>query len=95
MSDPLIAGERKALREVATSCLCRKARTAARTLTRVATVAKEPKVRARISAETGELLAFGSTSGGLWISENGGDSWTMPEARLPPIAAVRFAPALH
>jgi hypothetical protein len=45
--------------------------------------------------ETGELLAFGSTSGGLWISENGGDSWTMPEARLPPIAAVRFAPALH
>ena len=45
--------------------------------------------------ETGELLAFGSTSGGLWISENGGDSWTMPEARLPPIRAVRFAPALH
>jgi hypothetical protein len=27
----------------------------------------------------------------LWISEDGGDSWTMPEARLPPIAAVRFA----
>ena len=42
--------------------------------------------------ETGERLAFGSTSGGLWISEDGGDSWTMPEARLPPIAAVRFAP---
>jgi BNR/Asp-box repeat len=41
--------------------------------------------------ETGERLAFGSTSGGLWISEDGGDSWTMPEARLPPIAAVRFA----
>jgi hypothetical protein len=45
--------------------------------------------------ETGELLAFGSTSGGLWISEDAGDSWTMPEARLPPIAAVRFAPAEH
>ena len=45
--------------------------------------------------ETGERLAFGSTSGGLWISEDGGDSWTMPEARLPPIAAVRFAPAAH
>jgi hypothetical protein len=45
--------------------------------------------------KTGELLALGSTSGGLWISENGGDSWTMPEARLPPIAAVRFASALH
>jgi len=42
--------------------------------------------------ETGERLAFGSTSGGLWVSEDGGDSWTMPEARLPPIAAVRFAP---
>ena len=25
---------------------------------------------------TGERLAFGSTSGGLWISEDGGDSWT-------------------
>jgi hypothetical protein len=42
---------------------------------------------------TGEILAFGSTTGGLWISEDGGDSWTMPEARLPPIAAVRFAGA--
>jgi hypothetical protein len=40
----------------------------------------------------GERLAFGSTSGGLWISEDGGDSWTMPEARLPPVAVVRFAP---
>jgi BNR/Asp-box repeat protein len=39
---------------------------------------------------TGECLAFGSTTGGLWISEDGGDCWTMPEARLPPIAAVRF-----
>jgi hypothetical protein len=34
--------------------------------------------------------ALGSTSGGLWISEGGGECWTMPEARLPPIAAVRF-----
>jgi hypothetical protein len=42
---------------------------------------------------TGERLAVGSTSGGLWISEDGGDSWTMPEARLPPISAVRFADA--
>ncbi len=39
----------------------------------------------------GERLAFGSTSGGLWLSEDGGQSWTMPEARLPPIAVVRFA----
>ena len=42
--------------------------------------------------ESGGRLAFGSTSGGLWISEDGGDSWTMSEARLPPIAVVRFAP---
>lgn len=40
---------------------------------------------------SGERVAFGSTSGGLWLSEDAGDSWTMPEARLPPIAAVRFA----
>jgi hypothetical protein len=39
----------------------------------------------------GERLAFGSTSGGLWISEDAGNSWTMPEMRLPPIAVVRFA----
>jgi hypothetical protein len=43
--------------------------------------------------ETGERLAFGSTSGGLWISEDGGDTWSAPDARLPPISAVRFATA--
>lgn len=43
--------------------------------------------------ETGERLAFGSTSGGLWVSEDAGASWTMSEARLPPVAAVRFAAA--
>jgi hypothetical protein len=40
---------------------------------------------------SGERLAFGSTSGGLWISEDCGDSWTAPEARLPPVSVVRFA----
>jgi photosystem II stability/assembly factor-like uncharacterized protein len=40
---------------------------------------------------TGERLAFGSTTGGLWISQDGGDSWMAPEARLPPIYAVAFA----
>ena len=40
---------------------------------------------------SGERLAFGSTSGGLWVSEDGGESWSMPEARLPPIATLRFA----
>ena len=41
--------------------------------------------------DSGDRLAFGSTSGGLWISETGGDSWAALDARLPPIAAVRFA----
>ena len=41
--------------------------------------------------ESGERLAFGSTSGGLWISEDGGDSWAAPDARLPPVNVVRFA----
>jgi hypothetical protein len=39
----------------------------------------------------GERLAFGSTTGGLWISEDGGDSWMAPDMRLPPVAVVRFA----
>jgi hypothetical protein len=41
--------------------------------------------------DSGDRLAFGSTSGGLWISENGGDSWAMLDARLPPVNVVRFA----
>jgi hypothetical protein len=40
---------------------------------------------------TGERLAFGSTTGGLWVSENGGDEWTSVSAHLPPVYAVRFA----
>jgi hypothetical protein len=40
---------------------------------------------------SGERLAIGSTTGGLWISENRGDSWQCISAHLPPIAAVRFA----
>lgn len=40
---------------------------------------------------TGERLAFGSTTGGLWVSENQGDSWTMVSHTLPPVYAVRFA----
>jgi hypothetical protein len=42
---------------------------------------------------SGERLAFGSTTGGLWISEDAGESWSAPEARLPPVAVVRFAAA--
>jgi photosystem II stability/assembly factor-like uncharacterized protein len=40
---------------------------------------------------TGERLAFGSTTGSLWVSENGGDSWSHVSAHLPPVYAVRFA----
>ncbi|MGE0704531.1 MAG: WD40/YVTN/BNR-like repeat-containing protein [Vicinamibacterales bacterium] len=40
--------------------------------------------------KTGRLLAFGSTTGSLWFSEDGGDSWTTASAHLPPVYAVRF-----
>jgi hypothetical protein len=40
--------------------------------------------------ETGDRLAFGSTTGSLWLSENGGDSWQTLSSNLPPIYAVRF-----
>ncbi|MEA2986010.1 MAG: hypothetical protein QOD94_2264, partial [Alphaproteobacteria bacterium] len=36
-------------------------------------------------------LAMGSTTGGLWISENGGERWQLLNPHLPPIYAVRFA----
>ncbi len=41
--------------------------------------------------ETGNTLVFGSTTGSLWISENGGDSWQTVSSNLPPIYSVRFA----
>ncbi|MEM9072835.1 MAG: exo-alpha-sialidase [Myxococcota bacterium] len=39
---------------------------------------------------SGTVLAFGSTTGSLWLSENGGDEWQTLSANLPPIYAVRF-----
>jgi hypothetical protein len=39
---------------------------------------------------TGERLAIGSTTGGLWISDNRGDTWQCISAHLPPVYAVRF-----
>ncbi len=39
----------------------------------------------------GERLAMGSTTGGLWISEDGGDRWRLHPARLPPVYQVAFA----
>lgn len=40
--------------------------------------------------ETGMRLAFGSTCGNLWISEDQGDSWRRLDANLPPIHSVLF-----
>lgn len=39
----------------------------------------------------GRGLAFGSTTGGLWASDDGGDSWTGLSAHLPPIYCVRVS----
>jgi hypothetical protein len=39
---------------------------------------------------TGNRLVMGSTTGGLWISENQGDTWTLFSAHLPPVHAVRW-----
>lgn len=43
--------------------------------------------------DSGERLAMGSTTGNLWTSEDGGDSWQMISATLPPIAQVAFGGA--
>ncbi|MGI8762396.1 MAG: exo-alpha-sialidase, partial [Ilumatobacteraceae bacterium] len=40
--------------------------------------------------ETGERLALGSTTGSLWVSEDGGDQFSEVSNDLPPIACVRF-----
>jgi hypothetical protein len=42
-------------------------------------------------SDDGNMLLMGSTTGGLWISENGGDAWQELSTTLPPIYAVRFA----
>jgi hypothetical protein len=39
---------------------------------------------------TGERLAFGTTSGSLWVSADQGDSWQTVAVHLPPIYAVRW-----
>jgi hypothetical protein len=40
--------------------------------------------------DTGNRLAFGSTTGGLWVSEDAGDHWSIVSHTLPPVYAVRF-----
>ena len=41
--------------------------------------------------ESGDRLAFGSTTGSLWVTEDQGDSWMCLSEHLPPIYCVRFA----
>ncbi len=40
--------------------------------------------------ESGNRLVFGSTTGGLWVTEDGGDSWTCVSTHLPPVYCTRF-----
>jgi len=40
---------------------------------------------------SGKTLAMGSTTGGLWVSQNAGTSWSCLSQNLPPIYCVRFA----
>ncbi len=42
---------------------------------------------------SGNDLVVGSTTGGLWVSDNQGDSWSQAGVRLPPVYAVRFVDA--
>lgn len=42
---------------------------------------------------SGDRLAFGSSTGGVWTSDDQGDRWTMLDARLPQVYAVMFADA--
>ena len=39
---------------------------------------------------SGHRLMMGSTTGGLWASDDGGDRWAVVAAHLPPIYAVKF-----
>ncbi|MCA8980580.1 MAG: hypothetical protein H6831_10060 [Planctomycetes bacterium] len=41
-------------------------------------------------ANTGDHLAFGSTTGNLYLSEDRGDSWQTVSNNLPPIYSVRW-----
>jgi hypothetical protein len=41
---------------------------------------------------SGYRLAMGSTTGGLWVSEDQGATWTLLSAHLPPISCLTFAP---
>jgi len=40
--------------------------------------------------ERGQSLAFGTTTGSLWVTDDQGDSWQCVSQHLPPIYCVRF-----
>ncbi|MGF6754365.1 WD40/YVTN/BNR-like repeat-containing protein [Paraburkholderia sp. GAS42] len=40
--------------------------------------------------DSGTRLAMGSTTGSLWTSDDGGESWQLISAHLPPVYCVRF-----
>ena len=42
-------------------------------------------------APDGETLAFGTTSGNLYVTEDGGASWQSLSHNLPLVYSVRFA----
>jgi len=42
-------------------------------------------------SDDGQLLLMGSTTGGAWLSEDGGGQWQTVSTTLPPIYAVSFA----
>lgn len=39
---------------------------------------------------TGARLAMGSTTGNLWLSEDGGENWALVSGHLPPVHALAF-----
>jgi hypothetical protein len=39
---------------------------------------------------SGDRLVTGSTTGGLWVSENKGDEWQLVSLTLPQVYATRF-----
>jgi photosystem II stability/assembly factor-like uncharacterized protein len=41
--------------------------------------------------DTGERLVMGSTTGNLWVSDTGGDSWSPISSHLPPVSQVAWA----
>jgi hypothetical protein len=40
--------------------------------------------------DSGQVLAMASTTGGLWVSEDGGERWQELSCHLPPVYALRF-----